>query len=248
MSVSSLEGWAYWTGVSAVAFTAVAALLGLLSWFFSSRLAIEKDAALHRFQTESTAATALADARAAEANQAAEEARQKAAGAEEGSAKALSDVAAANERAGRLELEAASQRERAAKAERDLLVLQRRIEPRQIGRVNGEQLIAALKQAAPKGSVDVTCVLGDAEGAAFATQLDQILKASGWTTTGVSQSVYTGGNPQGWGLLVRAGSPPPPHAEALRQAFASAGFPLQVVENPEVAPGSVRMLIGNKDP
>jgi len=103
----------------------------------------------------------------------------------------------AKEQAEKNAQEKAAEQERTAKAERDLLELKKRQEPRQIGRIDGEKLIAALKTAQPKGSIDLTCVLGDGEGATFAEQLDKILKAGEWTTTGVSQAVYSGGNPVG---------------------------------------------------
>jgi hypothetical protein len=56
-----------------VGLTAAAALAGVLTWYFSSRLSNAKDAAFDRFKEESKVAVAEATARAAEANRIAEE-------------------------------------------------------------------------------------------------------------------------------------------------------------------------------
>jgi len=73
MSLRFLESASYWTGVFAVGLTAAAAVAGVLTWYFSSKLANVKDAAFDRFKEESNVAVAEATARAAEANRIAEE-------------------------------------------------------------------------------------------------------------------------------------------------------------------------------
>ena len=89
--------------------------------------------------------------------------------------------------------------------------------------------------------------MGDAEGVAFAEQLDKLLKAGGWQTSGVSQAVYAGGNPLGWGIMVNSTASIPPHAATLREAFRAAGFPLAIVANPsEAKAGVVRLIVGVK--
>lgn len=185
--------------------------------------------------------------RLAKAEQGTADANMKAAEASEGTAKAAADAAAANERTVKLELEAAQQREKAAKAERELLELQDRIKPRRLSEANRVALIRALRQANPKGLVTLNCVLGDGEGFAFATQIDDVLKAAGWTTTGVNQGVYGGGaNPIGFGIVVHSAATTPPHAGSLQSAFTAAGFPLNGVEQPAIQEGLVVLLVGNK--
>lgn len=185
--------------------------------------------------------------RLANAEQGTAEANKKAAEAAEGTARAAADAAAANERTVRLELETAQQREKAAIAERALLEVQERIKPRRLTDANRVALIAALRQANPKGLVTVNCVLGDGEGFAFATQVDETLKAAGWTTTGVNQGVYAGGaNPVGFGIVVHSAATSPPYAAALQHAFTVAGFPLAGAEQVALPEGSVVLLIGNK--
>jgi hypothetical protein len=80
MSLRFLESASYWTGVFAVGLTAAAAVAGLLTWYFSSKLANVREAAFNRFKEESKVAVASANekaaeatARAAEANRIAEE-------------------------------------------------------------------------------------------------------------------------------------------------------------------------------
>lgn len=75
MSSPIIESAAYWTGVVTVVATALAALTGSLSWYFSHKVSISKEAELSRFQTESRLAIAEAEARAAEANEKAEQER-----------------------------------------------------------------------------------------------------------------------------------------------------------------------------
>src|SRR5206468_509270 len=56
-----------------------AAVAGVLTWYFSSKLANAKDAAFNRFKEESKTAVAAANEKAAEANKAAAEANERAA-------------------------------------------------------------------------------------------------------------------------------------------------------------------------
>jgi hypothetical protein len=53
MSLRFLESASYWTGVFAVGLTAAAAVAGVLTWYFSSKLSNAKDAAFDRFKEES---------------------------------------------------------------------------------------------------------------------------------------------------------------------------------------------------
>jgi hypothetical protein len=185
--------------------------------------------------------------RLAKAEQGTAEANKKAAEATERAAKAAADAAAANERTVKLEFETAQQREKAAKAERELLEVKERIKPRQLSGTNHAALVAALRRANPKGVVTLICVLGDGEGFAFATQLDETLKVAGWPTNGVSQVVYGGGaNPVGIAIVVHSSATAPPYAVALQRAFAEAGLPIVGVEQAGKSEGSVELLIGNK--
>jgi hypothetical protein len=80
--MSFLETASYWTGVLAVAATAVAAVSGSFAWYFSQKLSNRKDSDFKTFRessqraiSEAQARSAEANARAAEANKIAEEER-----------------------------------------------------------------------------------------------------------------------------------------------------------------------------
>src|SRR6188474_824575 len=64
--------------------------------------------------------------------------------------------------------------------------------PRQISEEQRTRLMTLLSAASPKGLVGLGCVRGDAEGGTLAEQIEEILKAAGWTTTGIAQASYDG--------------------------------------------------------
>jgi hypothetical protein len=237
MNISSLTFWSTLFGWSAVTLTGLAALAGLLAWYFSVQLTAVKDEADLKFKTESSTTIALAEARS-------EDAKEKAARAGEGTAKALAEAAAANERAGKLEVEAAHQRDRAARAERDLVEVQNRIRPRRITDAQRTQLVQVLMQS-PKGAVRIDVVLGDGEALIFARQIKEILTASGWTNVHLSQSVYTG-SPVGLSIIVRDGSNVPLFAAALMEAFTSVGLIVHASHNEALPEETVKILVGMK--
>jgi len=131
--------------------------------------------------------------------------------------------------------------------EKTLEEVRRRQMPRTLSPDQRARLVEILRMGS-KGEIEITCVLGDAEGFAFATELDGLLKAAGWTVGGggVNQAVYTGGNPKGAGIVIRNARAVPPHAIALQQSFGAIGFPMGAAENPELPEGKIVLLIGNK--
>ena len=125
--------------------------------------------------------------------------------------------------------------------------IEERIAPRRLANAQRSALVTALKQSSLKGLIDVVCVLGDGDGFAFATQLDEALKAAGWPTTGVNQAAFGGGaNPVGFGIVVHAEASAPTYAAALQGAFKSAGMDIAGAVNPNIPERTVQLLIGNK--
>lgn len=173
------------------------------------------------------------------------EAAGKVAAIQKDAADAQKDAADAKAAQQRVEVEWAKQKERAAIAERALLELQERIKPRRISMEQRTRLVEMLKQG-PKGPVDIACVLGDGEGLALAGQIDEVLKTSGWLTSGVSQGVYAGGNPVGVGILVRDARTAPSYAAVLQRAFGSVAIPLGGAEKADLPEGKVVILVGSK--
>ncbi|OQW30028.1 MAG: hypothetical protein A4E19_10735 [Nitrospira sp. SG-bin1] len=102
-TVSYLQLPAEWTLKAGVVLTALGALCGGLSWWFTSTVGDMKEGARRHFEEESK--TKL------------EVAAQEVLRARQETAKALADVAVANERAGKLEAKAAALRDQAARVE-----------------------------------------------------------------------------------------------------------------------------------
>lgn len=155
------------------------------------------------------------------------------------------DAADAKTTQQKVEVELARQRERAAIAEQSLLKLQERIKYRTLSVEQRLHLIEILKNA-PKGPVDICCVLGDEEGLSFAKQIHEVIKASGWPTSGVSQGAYGGSNPVDIRIIVRDAQTAPKYAAVLQHAFGSVGIPLGGIEKSDMEEGEVQILVGNK--
>jgi hypothetical protein len=156
------------------------------------------------------------------------------------------DAANAKSAQQRVEIDLRKQEERAAKAEKDLLELKEKIKWRHIDLGQRKKLVAALTSVPIKGIVDIISVAGDAEGFAFAGEIDSILKESGWTTTGVSQGIFGPSNPRGIELRVQDVRRAPAYAGFLQQKLTDAGISLVAGQNPTVAEGSVVLVIGTK--
>lgn len=67
-----------------------------------------------------------------------------------------------------------------------------------------------------------------------------------WTTDGVSQGAYSGGNPMGIGLIVHDSKIAPPYAGFLQQSFGSVGLSIGGIERSDVPVGTVQLVVGNK--
>ena len=156
------------------------------------------------------------------------------------------DAANAKASQQRVETDLAKQQERAAKAEKDLLELQERMKPRHLSAEQESRLTEALMAASRKGLVEIMCILGDAESKAFAVQLDGILKAAGWETTGVNQGIFSPANPVGMGIVVHSQISAPPYVAALQNAFVVAGMPIAGAEQVKLPEGKVQLIIGIK--
>ena len=135
--------------------------------------------------------------------------------------------------------------EAAARAEAEAGQLRRRLAPRHVTDTQRATILRELAPA-PKGSVLVRCVLGDGEGLAFAKQVADVLRAAGWTVGDVSQGVYSGTNPVGFGIVIRSKQAPPPGAEVLFKALTRAGLPIGVAEEVGIPADRIAVTVGNK--
>lgn len=64
MSLSALEAWTYWLTVAAIVLPILGGIAAILALVFSSQAAVIRDDALAKFQADSSAAIASAEARA----------------------------------------------------------------------------------------------------------------------------------------------------------------------------------------
>jgi len=239
MDLEFLSKASAWANAAVVVFTVLAAVAGLVGWHLSSKYRDARDAAFERFKLQSAVSVAESAARRAEATKRASE-------AEEGTAEAVAEATSANERTKALEEEAGKLRERAAKAEKKLFELQESIKPRRISEEQRTRLMTLLSAASPKGLVGLGCVLGDAEGGTFAEQIDEVLKAAGWPTAGISQATYDGGNPTGLFVLVKSASTAPARAAVLQRVFSEAGIQLPAYTKSNLDTDDVHIIIGTK--
>jgi hypothetical protein len=248
MSVESLEFWKNLFEIVGVVLLLLTFIAGAGVLWFSRKLNAVQAEQLKQFDkglTDTKLELGRQQERAANAEHDAAEAKTTAATVNERTLalqKAAADAKAAQQK---VEIELAKQQEKTASAERSLLQLQRRMEPRRISADQRARLVEILSNG-PKGKVSIHCVLGDGEGQAFANDIDAVLKASGWDNPGVTQGAYSGGNPVGFGILVRNAITAPPYATALQKAFFSVGIPMPGVENSQLAEGIVEILVGNK--
>lgn len=157
------------------------------------------------------------------------------------------DAANAKAAQQQVEIELEKQRTIAAIAEKDLAALKATVTPRRLTPEQVENLAKSLS-GEPKGVVSIMCVMGDGEGNAFATQIVTVLKSAGWTMTGggVTQAAFGGGDPTGFGIIVRSAITAPPYAGRLQRAFFSVGIPLAGAEIPSLAEGTVQIVVGHK--
>jgi len=203
-----------------------------------------------------------ADARMAEANERTKalenanlilrkdlnEATGKVADAQRAAAAAQQDAAEAIARQQRVEIELATvridlakQQERAARAEIELAKLR----PRSLSVQQRGLLLQALR-ASRKGPVEVFCLFSDPDGEPYAEQIKEALLESGWPTTGVTMARFVPGPPGGLSVAVRDGASPPPHAQSLLRALATAGLRANLDEESDVPAGVTRLIVGRK--
>lgn len=208
MTVDLLETATFWSNVGVVVFGILAAITAAFALYFGGRLGAAKDAELIKFQGESKAAIAAADARAAEANAkakasealvasadtASKEAVVKVAEAQRASAEASAktegfrlDIAAANERAAAAN--AIAERERLARLRLEARLADRVITPGQ------EARLKAVFSRIKGHTVDVT-IFGDSpETANVANLIVGCLTGAGVLTTHMSP--FGGGGVRG---------------------------------------------------
>jgi hypothetical protein len=77
-------------------------------------------------------------------------------------------------------------------------------------------------------------------------EIDQVLRAAGWTVTGISSELNFGRSPMGFGIMVRNAMTAPPYAIRLQRAFFAIGIPMGGAENHALLEGQVEIVVGRK--
>jgi hypothetical protein len=238
----SLEGWKTFFETGGVILLFLTFVFGAGAVLTSQRINSKQAGELRQFAINLSSQ----QERAANAEKDAAEAKSTSASANERTLTLETDAANAKAAQQRVETELAKQQGRAAKAEKDLLELQQRIKTRHLSTEQESRLTDSLKAAPIRGLVEMMCVLGDSESKDLATQLDRILKAAGWETTGVNEGIFNPANPVGVGVIVRSKATAPQYAVALQRAFGGAGVPIGGAENPKFPDEKVQLLVGIK--
>ncbi len=256
--IQNLERWVDLANMGVVIALALSFVFGGASIYLSRKLNKAKDA-------QSATEKQISDVKTEEARASAAKANEKTATLSHENIKLRTDLesATAESRSKQAELTVEQQKlikaqQQLAEAEQNradaqlslekiLEEVRRRQMPRTLSPEQRTRLIEHLK-ASPKGEIEITCIMGDAEGYAFATELDGLLKAAGWNIIGggVAQAVYSGGNPKGAGIIIRRMQTAPHYVAILQKAFSDAGYPMSGAENSELQEGKVVLLIGNK--
>jgi hypothetical protein len=130
------------------------------------------------------------------------------------------------------------------KAITDVQTAARKVSPeRSIDPQMKQSLVANLKPISPL-DVEITCVLGDTEGFALASQLKEVFQQAGWKVNGVNQSVFTTPIKR---LVLSFGKEPSSELQStLGPLFDSLGYPREAGLNKELGENSLRILVGSK--
>ena len=127
------------------------------------------------------------------------------------------------------------------------LKLENQLAPRHLDIDRKIALIEALKPFAGQ-KIEIMVPAGDSEASDYATEFEAIFKAAGWNASGgISQGMFTvpqrGVTPM---ISDRDKDAPSPAATRLAEAFNSLGLSEGAAVNPQVARGSLRLLVGSK--
>ena len=160
-------------------------------------------------------------------------------------AQSAQEKAVSDERMLALDKEVAEARTKQAEAERALLELQERMKPRHLTPEQRARLLEILK-ATTKGNIKVSCAVSNEESCAFAVELANLLKAAGWSVTGVGQLVK-GGKQAGIFLRRRSIEVEPTSVDVLLTAFSTIGFPLEMEIDGKIREGvGLQLAVGAK--
>jgi hypothetical protein len=117
--------------------------------------------------------------------------------------------------------------------------------PRMITEPEASRFLALLG-VAPRGSINLSHLQGDAESEKLATQLFWLLRKAGWTVTRAAVVSASEESLSGITLTVRSTKTAPPYAAPLQHALGAIGLPAADRENPQNPEGSLELVVGHK--
>jgi hypothetical protein len=181
---------------------------------------------------------AMLNTQAAEAQRAADEARQRAAEAQTQTAQALQEQERLRKQ--NLELSLQVEKERLARVK-----IEERLAPRRLTPDQQSQLLHTLR-ANPKGNIDLFCTSGaGSEPCDFAAEIASILKTAGWTVNKIEEGLIMK-NKEGLFLKVHSAESAPEYAGLLQNALTAIGFPTGAQEDQNRPEHSLQLLINTK--
>jgi len=130
------------------------------------------------------------------------------------------------------------------KAINDVQNAARKVSPeRSIDTTVRNSLVSNLKSI-PALDVQITCVLGDAEGFGLASQLKDIFEQAGWEVKGVNQAVFTVPIKH---LVLSFGKEPSRELQrTLALLFDSLGYPREAGLNKKLSENMLKIIVGSK--
>lgn len=124
------------------------------------------------------------------------------------------------------------------------ITINERPQARELTPEQRQSLIRILNKS-PKGSIDVTAVMGDNESAAFADQLTKILESAGWTVVHSGLTTFVG-HTVGLIVVIHDSQKVPEHADVLRRALNSIGFPTKGEVSPSRPQDVIELVVASK--
>ncbi len=106
-----------------------------------------------------------------------------------------------------------------------------------------QSLVAKLKSI-PSLNIEITCIMGDAEGFALASQIKVLFDEAGWKVRGVNQSFFK--QPIKRLVLTFGKTPSPQLLQALAPLFDGLAYPREAGPDATLGEDNLRILVGSK--
>jgi hypothetical protein len=120
----------------------------------------------------------------------------------------------------------------------------RRISPERILETEVKNTLVSNLKAVQPLDVEITCVLGDTEGFALASQIKSMFEAAGWKVNGVNQAVFTA--PIKHLILTFGKAPTPQLQHTLAPLFDSLGYAREASLDDKLGESNLKIVVGSK--